>query len=759
MQRRPFEHTVSSFYKKLGLHNEAAQIVSSSREDLTDDRPVQVRYGRHAAGESVRLGKIRGTSKIRRVVGQGSDIPRNAEHATFDVQKSAYRSAQTSTEYGVVAFEDERRRILQRRALLTKLGEHDVPKEWAHWNSTNEVFKVLRSHLRASAWSTPALKGIPWDIMEYTGQDIRLLDENKETTSPEPWLSQSPAGLQHLETEIQEFVQWVEPTTKERQSRRAISNLVIQIVKDGTLGMDASLFGTETTGLATPSSDIDVRLFDPNSSLEVGPEEAGDLMNRLKRGIAEVATALSSHPDFEPESITLQLQPFALVQATHAPSGITIQVVAGPQTTHSRAFVLSCLERYQALKPLYYIMKIALSRRDLLLPYYGHLSSYGLFNLLVATLQARQTMYNLIMTPPSYPDDIPHTLFEVSKTINPASFFPSLWPQNYQGSPAPAVSSSPAFALLDTLYFLSKLDTYHYGISAKTGHLFPKRASPPKHLVLAAHTDKWQAGINNMARHIPWQNYILSLQDGADPANDLGRKASGWKHTQATLSHLSTQLQKAINLGPAPPLFLNPTTSSPDPPSSPSSPSPPLPNGSTPTSPFNNESSPFSASELRRETSLHSDTSRNPYAQQRWTLDSGLLTPRDIPRAVPAPLLRPIVGRVDIAWEAARTRMELFADGAFGWRQAGARREGETDEERYERREGYLRRLQVRKEGGNRSTRRRAAWLARREVVDGEGRDKRGNSGVGEGEKDAGEAGMEGADGGEKRRPDEVDEK
>ncbi|KAG8628944.1 hypothetical protein KVT40_002809 [Elsinoe batatas] len=596
-----------------------------------------------------------------------------------------------------VHMRDETRRFEARLRLLKKVGEEDVPPEWSNWTPTNDVFKMLRGHLRGTKWSDYELRDLPWDIMEYVGKNIRTPDEGRENDSWEPWAVHAARDIEQFEEEIKRFLDWVEPTSKEIQARRSVGSLAIQIVKNAATGMDAHVFGTETTGLATILSDIDIRLFEPAMDdmdlSEVLQQDHGD---KLKHKMAEVADAIASHPDFDQDTISFQPVPFPLVQATHTPSGITIQVVAGPQSHHSRTFVLSNLEEFPVLKPLYFILKTALSHRDMLTTYQGHLSSYGLFNLLVASVRARQTMYDALVSPPVYPSDDTAPIFNGSRTINPAHFFPSLWPANHPTTTFPSPTPSPAFSLLDTLHFLGHLNTYRHGLSARTGLLFAKRNIPSKTLLKAAETSPWQAGINNMARLVPWQNYLLSLQDGADPTNDLGRKASGWKHTQATISALSSSLHKALDLSPPPPSRISPDQSSPSttsPSSTPSntSPSPPQPPA-------------FSQTELLREAGPSSPA----YSMRRWTLSSGL-APLEASMPRRAPLLRQLVGRIDVAWAQARTRMEVFADGGIGWCEAGARRE-ESEEVRRERREGFLRKLNVRKEGSRkeRGARRRA---------------------------------------------------
>lgn len=55
------------------------------------------------------------------------------------------------------------------------------------------------------------------------------------------------------------------------------------------------------------------------------------------------------------------------------------------------------------------------------------------------------------------------------------------------------------------------------------------------------------AGQYHIGVEDPTQPYMLCLQDPADPENDLGRKGYGFKHIQATLKHLHTNIVKALS--------------------------------------------------------------------------------------------------------------------------------------------------------------------------------------------------------------------
>ncbi|PSK46355.1 L-type lectin-like domain-containing protein [Elsinoe australis] len=590
---------------------------------------------------------------------------------------SAARSDKGTRSKNSVSPDDEGKRRERRRALLRAMGDNEFIEE-NDWIRKHEVFKRLRQHLRTKRFSNEKLKEIPWNIMEYNGGYVPLPDEGAHHDSSEPWKPRTwTQDIQQLGDEIDAFQQWVTPTVKERNARRMVSGLALAVARDTNPDLGAELFGTQITRLATPLSDIDIRLYDPalqvdNLKLNLPPnsKERADLLARLKAGIANIALSLSSHPDFT--AINLLHLPFPLVQATHVPSSIVVQFVASPQTYHSRTFVQSSLATHPSLKPIYYLLKTALSRRDLLSPYHGHLSSYALFNLLVAVLLARQTMYTALTSPLPVPKDHLAPAFYYSQTVDPSSFFPSL---SASPSSSPPTDPSPAYLLLDTLHLLTHINTYRYGISARTGLLFPKRNIPPKHLVELAQHDKWTRGVNEMARFVPWQNYLLCLQDGADEGNDLGRKAVGWKTVQRTLSDLWEGLRGELGMEV-------------------------------------DQHGGMREVESQRDRGEIEDRGkptgyRDVYGAKSWSLNDGVNPDVGKERRNEVPLLRRIVGRPDIEYEAARTRLELFADGNFGWRESGARKE-ESEEVREARRVEFLDMLHVRKR--DRKGCRRTGW-------------------------------------------------
>ncbi|PNS20718.1 L-type lectin-like domain-containing protein [Sphaceloma murrayae] len=609
--------------------------------------------------------------------------PRSATKIGYQIISKAHATAfadssKWSRPYQMVKAGDEFSRSQNRKLLLKAFGKSDIPQE-INWTNKHEVLKILKiEYLPRHRSQSPS--HIPrWDILEYAADYVPLVDEQLNHESREPWnVAYEGDYTDQLNQEIGEFTRWIEPTQAEAEARRTVSQLAVDIATRSWSDLGACVYGSEISGLATPVSDVDIRLFDPSSPVSISPStdpEIGTndiaqrvdrtaLLNKLKAGVANVALALSSHPDFD--SVTLQRHPFPLVQATHLPSGLKVQFVAGPPTQHSQVHIQRSLTAYPVLKPIYHLFKTVLSSRDLLTPYHGHLSSYGLFNLIRAVLLARQTMYTALVSPPPRTAEHnkaiildstdPSTLDTIDpSTLDPACFFPSLQPSPPFPSRAPTHLPSPAALLLDILHFLPRFNTYKFGISAHDGLLFRKRNVPPRKLIEKAKTDQWARGINEMAPPVSWQGYLLSLQDGADAGNDLGRKVVGWKLVAATLDRLEAHLTQQLQ-GKEGTDGIEKRDSS----------------GRRPMPAFSTSDDQDQEGEIRTGTGA-----------ERWSLGDGM-SPPPSPRKAErkAPMIRRLVGRPDLAYEKARTRLELFAEGHFEWEGAGARKdepEGERE--------------------------------------------------------------------------------
>jgi DNA polymerase sigma len=266
---------------------------------------------------------------------------------------------------------------------------------------------------------------------------------NMNSAIPEPW-ARLPANenytpQQQLELEIELFAQWMEPTPAEEAAREAVFSQTIDLVHAIAPGIQTEKFGSQTTGLAMPTSDIDIRLFPSKISPELStdPDSNSDEATEFLASLDKVYLALKQHPDYT--LVVKTNSRFPLLGATHVPTGLALQLVASSDTSASREVIKTYLSDYPTLKPLYTVVKTIFDMRGLSDVWYGGLGSYGILMLVAASLK-RQGLE--------------------------------------KGGRSQALPSSISQQLVSFLNFCGSLDTYARGVGVEPPRLFKKKSIP-----------------------------------------------------------------------------------------------------------------------------------------------------------------------------------------------------------------------------------------------------------------------------------------
>ena len=363
----------------------------------------------------------------------------------------------------------------------------------------------------------------------------------------------------------------MEPTESEETGREKVYHQLTRILGDKMSNLRAQKFGSQTTGLAVATSDIDVRLYHQDyDHKHPQPDDPAyeKVQKTLQMSLTRLAGYLRKHKDYT--LVVLHPGRFPLVGAHHKPSDLSVQVVAAGPVHRSRRIVKEYIQQYPHLKTIYTVLKTAFDMRGFSDVYNGGLGSYSILMMRVAYLNQHHDYVNV---------------------------------------------KTPAEQLLGILDFYgNELNTYCYGIDGSTGLLFAKHSGsgndkwikhrleaaampedekleaetteqepineqattedalveepsqePPTQETSAKETklaveekkklaaakkqaieEKTIAGRNRIAQKVKYQHYLLCLQDPADPYNDLGRKSFAWKHIQATLSSLHADLSAAV---------------------------------------------------------------------------------------------------------------------------------------------------------------------------------------------------------------------
>ena len=331
--------------------------------------------------------------------------------------------------------------------------------------------------------------------LNYNGWYIDAPKSPLEERHPVPWilLSSETAGMQGtqlLDREIENFVKWVDCSPAEKAARETIITETTQFVKDALPGVETEVFGSEKTGLATSTSDIDVRV-PPDGDPRIPMRKLADRLGFYEGFIC----------------IKLRNGQYPIINMQHRITGIDVQIVSSPGTAPQQKATMEYIREFPHLRSVYMVLKTALGTRGLVDVFNGGIGSYGLLMMLVASLKRRSS------NPPT----------------------------------------SAGEQLLRFLDFYSDLNMEKYGVSASPPKLFKKHDAwelPIKDQIDAARrrgdpirAAQWAIGQRRM-----YQPYLFCLQDPANPVNDLGRKSNAIKHIQQTIRVLRYTLNRDLEV-------------------------------------------------------------------------------------------------------------------------------------------------------------------------------------------------------------------
>ncbi|CAK3901366.1 Hypothetical predicted protein [Lecanosticta acicola] len=348
-------------------------------------------------------------------------------------------------------------------------------------------------------------------IEPYEDQKMRKMgSERKEDVGFQlPWsvdkgtlepLPASDFGGTLLDEEIRRFAKWIEPTAAERVARQAVAYEVNDVIESAMSDFEDTawnIFGSSKTGLLSPVSDIDVRIYDTrDTNADVGRKLRNmvDQFNALRGAFKDSKTFTDP---------TVRYGRFPLLNFTHAATGIEIQLVASNDTAPQNEVMTRFLDEFPRVHEVFYVVRAMFSMRGFLDVWSGGLGSYGLFIMLVAALK------------------------------------------RYSAA-RPEMSMYASNQLLAFLHFYRDLDMEKHGVSVSRNSRFLKHDPDPKYETFAElaakRGDSARAGQWLIGQKRPLTHWLLCLQDPADPTNDLGRRSHAIKHIQRTMTNTANWL-------------------------------------------------------------------------------------------------------------------------------------------------------------------------------------------------------------------------
>ena len=150
------------------------------------------------------------------------------------------------------------------------------------------------------------------------------------------------------------------------------------------------VFGSERTGLALATSDIDFRLFQQSQRADLTHDKMPPTPPRRLNAVGSLENLLyrlRSNPHKAYLMQTLRHARYPLISMRDRQSGLDVQIVLANDTSLSRELMLGYMEEYPYLRQLYYVVKTTFDVRGLSDVFRGGFGSYSLFMMIVASIR------------------------------------------------------------------------------------------------------------------------------------------------------------------------------------------------------------------------------------------------------------------------------------------------------------------------------------------------------------------------------------
>ncbi|XP_061615507.1 terminal nucleotidyltransferase 4A [Phyllopteryx taeniolatus] len=189
-----------------------------------------------------------------------------------------------------------------------------------------------------------------------------------------PWKTRNyNPGVLGLHEEVMDFYNFMSPRPEEAAMRKEVVNRIERIIKELWPTADVQIFGSFSTGLYLPTSDIDLVVF--------GKWERPPLQ--------ELEQALRKHNVAEPFSIkVLDKATVPIIKLTDQETEVKVDISFNVETgVKAACFIKDYVQKYPVLPYLIFVLKQFLLQRDLNEVFTGGISSYCLILMVISFLQ------------------------------------------------------------------------------------------------------------------------------------------------------------------------------------------------------------------------------------------------------------------------------------------------------------------------------------------------------------------------------------
>nr|POF15637.1 isoform f of non-canonical poly(a) rna polymerase protein trf4-1 [Quercus suber] len=460
---------------------------------------IYKKFGRHPTSRHFR----KTSSSSSKVRGQEGDNDTN--RATRDV------GVHVSEE-----LDDDMRGLLHPEVLLHITDWSANPDGTRKWQQRMQVIAQTMACLQSRKDGKP-IDDVPQVLREYIDYEETRLTPKRSFVQPPlpvPWqlpisAYSSSSGVGSLNQEIKAFISHLNCTPSEKAARESAIEETMALIRSATtqtqgFPYNMELFGSEKTGLAVATSDIDIRLY--------GKVDARVAMSFLARLCHDMNKSHRFSQVTQRKSAS-----YPIINATHLPTGLEIQLVASDSSAVRETLIKKYLAEVPHLRELYLLVRTILSTRGLLDVFNGGLGSYATFMLVTAITRTRSFKKNV----------------RECRDDNVASHFMSL------------------------LRFVAGMNTSKYGLLVEEGEVFQKHDHVPEQLErhisdVLSHPHRTDAAKTRIVDQLKLtqrstlQPYKLCMQDPADSTNDLGRKCHAYKYIRFAMHNIWSQLRSTL---------------------------------------------------------------------------------------------------------------------------------------------------------------------------------------------------------------------
>uniref|UniRef100_A0A674DPU7 Terminal nucleotidyltransferase 4A n=1 Tax=Salmo trutta TaxID=8032 RepID=A0A674DPU7_SALTR len=201
-----------------------------------------------------------------------------------------------------------------------------------------------------------------------------LLSNYVSSGTGTPWKTRkySP-GVDGLHEEVVDFYNFMSPRPEEAAMRKEVVDRIETVIKELWPTADVQIFGSFSTGLYLPTSDIDLVVF--------GKWECPPLQ--------QLEQALRKHNVAEPFSIkVLDKATVPIIKLTDQETEVKVDISFNVESGVKAAFFIKdYTRRYPVLPYMIFVLKQFLLQRDLNEVFTGGISSYSLILMVISFLQ------------------------------------------------------------------------------------------------------------------------------------------------------------------------------------------------------------------------------------------------------------------------------------------------------------------------------------------------------------------------------------